>query len=89
MNSITVGAIGELRVCADLLAKGDKVFRSVSASCSCDLVIIRNGILLRVEVKTGYIRLDGTYSVSTEARASNADILAVVLPEKIIYESLS
>ena len=80
----TVGAIGELRVSADLLTKGFEVFRSVSPSASCDLAILKNGKLLRVEVRTGYARKDGAYWASRQR--FRADVFAIVLPDKIVYE---
>ena len=49
----TVGAIHELAVSADLLRRGYAVFRALSPSCSCDLVIMKNGVLQRVEVTSG------------------------------------
>lgn len=59
-----VGAISELIVCADLLKKGWEVFRTVSQSCSCDLIVIKNKKILRIEVRTGRYRSPyntGTY----------------------------
>lgn len=84
LSTGTVGAIGELRVASDLLAKGVEVFRALSPSCSCDLAVLKNGMLKRIEVRTAYRQKDGTVrycKVSTRA-----DILARVLPDEIIYE---
>lgn len=55
----TTGAIAELIVCADLLKRGFEVFRSVSPSCSCDLAIMKDKKLVRVEVTTGYVTAGG------------------------------
>lgn len=81
----TVGAISELFVSADLLKKGYEVFRAVSPSCSCDLIILKNGIPFRVEVRTAYRLINGNISLS---RGKKADILAIVVhhEEEIIYE---
>jgi hypothetical protein len=49
----TTGAIGELAAGADLLRRGYEVFRALSPSCSCDLVAVRDGQILRIEVRTG------------------------------------
>ena len=78
----TRGAIGELRVCSDLLAKGYAVFRSVSPSCFCDLVIAKGGQLRTVEVRTGKRTRTGELSYPHDNRA---DVMAVVLPDEIVY----
>lgn len=49
----TVGTIGELLVSADLLVKGFAVFRALSPNCPCDLAVLEQGQLLRVEVTKG------------------------------------
>lgn len=54
LPTATVGAIGKMQVCADLLSKGYEVFRAVSASCSCDIAILKDGKMLRIEARTGY-----------------------------------
>jgi len=81
----TVGAINELLVCSDLLSKGYHVFRSVSQSCPCDLIILNNGNALRVEVKTGRMNKDGS-ACSPKTDRSKHDVLATVVDGKIFYE---
>jgi len=55
-NTGTIGAINELYVSSDLMARGLSVFRALSPSCKCDLIVmLHNGDLKRVEVKTGHI----------------------------------
>lgn len=75
------GAISELRVCVDLMEKHYEVFRAVSPACSCDIAILKNGKFLRVECKTGVSK--ESYSGGRKIRA---DVLAVVLPDKIVYK---
>jgi hypothetical protein len=58
LSSSNTGAVSELIVCADLLKKGYEVFRSVSATCSCDVIALRDGICTRIEVRSAQIRLD-------------------------------
>lgn len=85
----TVGALHELRVCADLLAQGFHVFRSMSPSCPCDLAILRDTQLLRVEVRAGHKSVAGRVRCSWD-RLEYADVLAVVLGSgKIIYQTRS
>src|SRR5229473_1308913 len=42
LSASKVGAISELVVTADLLAKGFDVFRALSPAASCDLAIVRD-----------------------------------------------
>jgi hypothetical protein len=82
LSSGEIGAIGELFVCADLLGKGYEVFRSVSPTCSCDLVIFDGCSLLRVEVRTGCRSMDDRIRYSGSTRA---DVMAVYVPsEKLV-----
>ena len=82
-NSGTTGAINELYVASDLMSRGFSVFRSMSPSCTCDLITMLNdGSLKRVEVKTGHI----TGSKTGEIKVRHApcthnkfDWLAIVL----------
>jgi hypothetical protein len=54
----TVGAMHEMLACADLLRRGYAVFRAVSPSCICDLIVLNKDRLVRVEVTTGYRKND-------------------------------
>jgi hypothetical protein len=47
------GAHGELTACVYLLGEGYEVFRNVSAWGTADLIAIRGGEFLRVDVKSG------------------------------------
>jgi len=74
LGTAIIGAIGEYLVVADLLFKGYEVFYATTRTSSCDLVILNDGLLRRVEVKvnqTGYLQ--------------KADILALVTSEGIVY----
>lgn len=85
----TVGAIAELRVCAELMAKGYDVFRSVSQHCSCDIAILKNRSLLRVEVRTGYVYVSSGKRWTNKPKGSDAerfDIFATCYPDRIDYE---
>jgi len=84
----TTGAISELRVAIDLLAKGYDVFRALSPACPCDLAILKDSQLLRVEVRTGYTSISGNIyrSSITGKDATKIDLYAWVLPDKIVYE---
>lgn len=87
-TSATTGAISELRVAVDLLAKGYDVFRSLSSNCPCDLAILKNEKLLRIEVRTAHISTSGKLYKTKLNRddPKKIDHYAWVLPNEIIYE---
>ena len=81
----TVGAMHELLVCADLLRKGFAVFRSVSSACSCDLAVLQEKTLLRIEVTTGRTMPSGKL-IYPKKNPEKFDVLAIVLHDQtIIY----
>ena len=84
----SLGALSELRVCADLLYKGYHVFRSVSPACPCDLVIIYKDKLYRVEVTTAVVTTQGDFRHGKKDRDKEKyDILVFVLKTgEIHYE---
>ena len=84
LPTATVGAISELRVAIDLFEKGYEVFRALSPTCSCDLAILNDGKLLRVEVKTAYRNTKG--STIPPPKGIRADVAALVLPDTIEYQ---
>lgn len=81
----TTGALSELVVSSDLLSKGYDVFKSVSPSCFCDLLIHKKNIILKIEVRTGYKNQRGDIGYSKNTHG-NIDIFAVYIrEEKEIY----
>jgi len=82
------GAINELLVCLDLLKKGYDVFRAVSPSSSCDLIVLKDKKLFRVEVTSGWIRKGKKYSNKNQRDLNKMDILAIVFKSEIVYEGL-
>ncbi len=80
----TVGAINEYRVGIDMMEKGYMVFKNMSPNGSADLMSIKNDKVETIQVKTGYYAESGSivYPKNTEL----ADILAIVLRDKIIYK---
>jgi hypothetical protein len=76
-----LGALSELIATTDLIKKGYEVFRAVSPSASCDLIILKNGKLHRIEVRTGYLKADGAVRYpATEKDIGKSDSYAVVFP---------
>lgn len=76
----TVGAMHEMVVATDLMRRGYHVFRALSPSAPCDLAILKDTRLIRVEVRTGQRRLDGTITCHVQPKdIGRSDILAIVL----------
>lgn len=85
-SSGTVGAINELRVSVDLLCKGYAVFRALSPHCPCDLVLLLDHSVFRVEVTTGHRTSNGKLMIPRKD-ATRYDVLAVVFPDSIVYST--
>lgn len=51
MNTNQKGLLGELRVAQELLKAGYEVFAPLTGKASCDLVAVKDGQLLRVQIK--------------------------------------
>jgi len=70
------------------MSKGYDVFRALSPACSCDLAVLKNGNLLRIEVRTAYVSPSGKFYKPSKKGddPNNIDAYAWVLPSKIIYE---
>ena len=75
--------VGELRVCIDLLSKGFEIFHAVSPNCSCDLAVLKDGKLIKIEIRTGYRTRNGT--LQWGKNKFRADMWAIVLKDEIIY----
>lgn len=84
----TYGAAAELRAAADLMLRGFHVYRAMSPSCPCDLVVWKaDGPVIRVEVKS----VVKNYVTGAIYRRKNADrnvfdVLCSVSPDEVIYE---
>lgn len=76
----TVGAMSELVVCADMMRDGWNVFRALSPNCPCDLIAMKPGRLVRIEVRTGRMTEGGRASYPWSSNdIGKSDVLAVVL----------
>jgi hypothetical protein len=69
-----------------LLKMGYEVFRAVSPACSCDIAILKNKILTRVEVRSGCILPSGKITFATSSN-ERYDIMAIVTKEGIVYHN--
>ena len=84
LPTATVGALNEMRASAELLSRGYHVFRAVSPSCPCDLIAMRDGESIRVEVTTGYKNQDGSIGYPPHT-SGEYDMLIVVVGDSIFY----
>jgi len=84
-NTGTTGAMSELRVAIDLMSKGYDVFRALSPHCPCDLAVLIDSKLLRIEVRTAQVSTSGKKYKSEKAR-DKFDHYAWVYPCEIMYE---
>ena len=87
VSSGVIGAMHELLVSADLMRRGYEVFRALSPACSCDLVILKEGRLLRVEVRTAQKSISGKLSwTNSKKDIGRSDMLALVVEGRdIVY----
>jgi hypothetical protein len=86
-GNVTTGAISELVVAVDLTRKGFEVFRAVDPSASCDLLALKDGVVVRVEVRTGTRAINGRVSFAPHNLGPHRqDCVAVVLAgDEIVY----
>lgn len=84
LNTHTIGAVGELRVCVELMCLGFDVYRAQSPSAKSDLVIVRDRKCFLVQVKNGTLWKSTGY-ITVPKDKHDYDILAVVLAREILY----
>lgn len=90
LSTGTIGAIAELAVATDLMRRGHEVFRALSPASSCDLAVVKDGALLRVEVRSGYRTGKGQVRCNLSKKDEGRyDLLAIYLAgeDDIVYES--
>jgi hypothetical protein len=76
LSTGTVGALSEMRVCADLLSKGYATFRALSPACFCDAVAIKGGKSYSLEIRTGYRSMTGKLAFPNKVH-EGVDLFAV------------
>jgi len=87
MSPSTVGARSELLAAAHLMECGYHVFRAMSPSATCDLIITKPGQqMIRVEVRTGYPRATGGISYPYAKKDhGRSDWVSVVVGDKVRF----
>lgn len=83
----TKGAIKELMVSVDLMNKGYQVFRAFSPQAPCDLIALKDGKCLRVEVTTGHLyKCGGEDKLGWDRHnPENYDVIVVILGDTLFY----
>jgi len=77
--------MSELLAAADLLKHGFEVYRNVSPQGSSDLIILKEGKMLSVEVRTA--RKDNkTGRIHCPKKNLRSNILALVFKDEVTYE---
>ena len=85
MNDTDRGSYNELRAALALMDRGYKVFRAMSPSFPCDLIALKAGKCLRVEVRTAHSddgKLRWPWSSRDEGRS---DALAAVFAHEVRF----
>lgn len=77
-GSAQSGAYSELLAAAELLRQGYYVFRNMGPTGPCDLIALKNGICLRVEVKTQVPYAKGLPTSRNYELGEDYDLLALV-----------
>jgi hypothetical protein len=82
----TRGAMSELRVCVDLMARGFHVYRAMSPSCPSDLVVWKErGRAIRIEVKTARKNM-ATGNIAYQSSKRNVfEVICYVAFDELIY----
>ena len=79
------GVLNELAVVRDLAERGYEVFRPVSTKASCDIIALREGRVVRVEVRHGFLRRDGTVSYVRKRDGRAYDVFVAVVGSTLHY----
>lgn len=79
----TIGAMSELFAAYYLMKNGFSVFRAMSPACFCDLVAVKNGHPILIEVRTYCLTPGGVVSFNSKTGSPNVKWFAVVSNGKI------
>lgn len=84
-NPTTIGAIGELFACFDLLKKGFQVFRAVSPSSDADIIAEKDNVIYRFEVRTGRYDVNNQLVYSNKKTIGKSVIVITLNDNKAHY----
>ncbi len=89
ISSGTTGAVGELRVSQDLMARGFHAFRNMGPNGPVDLIALSpRGRVYLVQVTVGRMGRGGRHgSYGLHKNVRTWDVLAVCYPDKVRYQT--
>lgn len=85
-NVSDTGALSELRISVDLITKRYCVFRSVSPSSPFDLITYKQGVLKKIEVRTGRKYKPTGKKFFPKPKGTEWDVLAVYFPNEDVID---
>ena len=85
IDVVSIGAVGELAIATDLIKKGFNVFRSLSPASPVDLVVIREGYMCSLEVRTSKRANSGGLRASRQIHDYSPDMFAFWLGDEDSY----
>ena len=77
-SNARLGAASELLVAADMLRLGYEVYRAFSPQAQCDLLAVKTGRVLRVEVKSVSFSRNGAPKYHLAKKIGKFDVMALV-----------
>jgi len=84
---VPIGEINEMVVCIDLIKRGYQVYRAFEPTHSFDILVIKDGKMLKIEVKTETVLPSGSRCITKDIDPAKFDVLARVANlSEITYE---
>jgi hypothetical protein len=82
-----VGALGEMFTCSNLIFKGYEVYRAISQASKYDLIALKNGKIMSIQVRTGYRGKDNRVFFPKKKTDKHPDHYAIVLnaTKEVVY----
>lgn len=86
ISHAVAGTISELLVAADLMARGWQVFRPLTAATGHDIIAVRKGTILTIEVRSAHANNSGRLIYNKKADCKSAHYGLVVTGQPVTYE---
>lgn len=86
ISHAVAGAISELLVAADLMARGWQVFRPLTAATGHDIIAVRKDTILTIEVRSAHANNSGRLIYNKKADCKSAHYGLVVTGRPVAYE---
>ena len=76
----TIGSMSEMEVAINLMKKGYCVFRALSPAAFCDLIVVKDLEIIRIEARTGYVGKNNQLTFTKEMHGK-IDLFGVYFPK--------